>query len=83
MQIGKRVIISLVRSGSVPIWISTRELHVHDTCHLFEDSDKKRYVYTTCHLYEHDFKRRVICGRYVSFTCKGYLQRLMFVELPA
>ena len=41
MQLEKRVNISLFRSGSVPIWISTRELHVQDTCHLFEDSDKK------------------------------------------
>ena len=36
MQLGKRVKIFLFRSGSVPIWTSTPELHVHDTCHLYE-----------------------------------------------
>ena len=56
MQAGKLVNTRLLRSGSVPAWISTPELHVYDTCHLHEDNNKEQYVNTTYCLHEHNFR---------------------------
>ena len=43
--------IRLFRSCSVPIWISSLELHVQDTCFFFEVLNMERYV-TTYRLHE-------------------------------
>ena len=44
--------IRLFRSCSVPIWISSPELHVEDTCFLHEVNNIERYVTTTYRLHE-------------------------------
>ena len=44
--------IRFFRSGSVPIWISTLELQVQDTCHLHNMKYWKRYENTTYRLHE-------------------------------
>ena len=44
--------IRLFRSCSVPIWISSPELHVLDTCFLHEENIEDRYLTTTYRLHE-------------------------------
>ena len=57
--------IRLVRICSVPIRISSPELHVSDTCFLHELHFMERYVTTTCRLQELDV---CIQDGYVSST---------------
>ena len=52
------------RSGSVPIWISTPELHVFDTCQLHEDNYSVRYVDTVYRLHEHNFNELYVDATY-------------------
>ena len=42
----------LFRSCSIPIWISSPELRVWDTCFLHEVNIMERYVTTTYRLHE-------------------------------
>ena len=44
--------ICLFRSCSVPIWFSTSELHVKDTCLLHEMNNMEQYVNTTYRVHE-------------------------------
>ena len=59
MQIcnSKKMTIRLWCGGFVPIWISTTELHIYDTCNSHEDIYGERYVDTTYRLQKHNFKR--------------------------
>ena len=53
----------MLRNGFAPIWITTLEMHIYDTCQLHEDNNKEWYEHTTYRLQELNFR-----GRYVDVT---------------
>ena len=61
--------IRLLRACSVPIWISSPEVHVSDTCFLHELHIMEQYITTTYRL-----QKLHVCiqGGYVSSTYPEY-----------
>ena len=57
--------VCLLRSCSVPIWISSQELHVSDTCFLHELYIRERYVTTIYRVHEINI---CVQGGYVTTT---------------